>query len=302
MTRETAPPTTPGDGSERQHRPGSLPTESKRLNLGDDHQPLEQVGVLEAMRWHWQLVLIPVVLLVGIGLALGLLRAPTYTATANLSVDFGAQNPSSLSGSVTAAQALADSYARAVFATPVVGQVAHKTGSPANEVADHVSASPIPDSTVVKVSGDAGSEEAAIELANASATALTRYVGTLNGTRKGSTPVLIQFRQAESLYQDRLAHQGELATQVDANPSDQTAARELKRARVKTQVALLKKNSVGELYGASQQAYVAPLSFLSAATSASSDKLSRLQLLGFIGLVAGLAIGAALATVRANRL
>lgn len=288
MTRETAPPTT-------------LPTESKRPNLGDDHQPLEQVGVLEAMRWHWQLVLIPVVLLVGIGLALGLLRAPTYTATANLSVDFGAQNPSSLSGSVTAAQALADSYSRAVFATPVVSQVARKTGSSAGEVSDHVSASPIPDSTVVKVSGAAGSEHAAIDLANISATALTHYIGSLNGTRKGSTPALIQFRQAESLYQDRLAHQLELATHADANPSDETAQEELKRARVKTQVALLKKTSVGELYGASQEAYVAPLSFLSEATSASSDKLSRLQLLGFIGLVAGLAIGAALATVRANR-
>jgi hypothetical protein len=278
MTRETAPPTT-------------LPTESKRPNLGDDHQPLEQVGVLEAMRWHWQLVLIPVVLL----------RAPTYTATANLSVDFGAQNPSSLSGSVTAAQALADSYSRAVFATPVVSQVARKTGSSAGEVSDNVSASPIPDSTVVKVSGAAGSEGAAIDLANTSATALTHYIGSLNGTRKGSTPALIQFRQAEGLYQDRLARQLELATHADANPSDEAAQEELKRARVKTQVALLKKTSVGELYGASQEAYVAPLSFLSEATSASSDKLSRLQLLGFIGLIAGLAIGAALATVRANR-
>lgn len=302
MTQETAPSMTPGDGGESPQGPGLLPTEAKQPSLGDDHQPLEQVGVLEAMRWHWRLVLVPIVLLVGIGLALGLLRSPTYTATANLSVDFGAQNPSSLSGSVTAAQALSDSYARAVFATPVVDQVARKTGTPVGKVADQVSASPIPDSTVVKVSGEAGSEETAITLANASATALTRYVATLNGTRKGSTPVLIQFRQAESRYQDRLAQQQELAAQVDANPSDEAAAQELKRARVKTQVALLKKNSVGELYGASQQAYVAPLSFLSEATSAASDRLSRLQLLGFIGLLAGLAIGAAAATVRANRL
>ncbi|HSR94750.1 MAG TPA: hypothetical protein VLK56_07765 [Solirubrobacterales bacterium] len=302
MTPETAPPTTPGDGGESRQRPGPLPTESKRPNLGDDHQPLEQVGVLEAMRWHWQLVLIPAVLLLGVGLALGLLRAPTYTATANLSVDFGAQNPSSLSGSVTAAQALTDSYSRAVFATPVVDQVADKTGAPASEVAERVSASPIPDSTVIKVSGEAGSEEAAVKLANVSATALTRYVGTLNGTRNGTTPVLAQFRQAESVYQDRLAHQEELTGQADANPSDEAAAQELKRARVKTQVALLKKNSVGELFEASQQAYVAPLSFLSAATAASSDRLARLQLFAFIGLIAGLAIGAALATVRANRL
>jgi capsular polysaccharide biosynthesis protein len=301
MTRETAPPTTFGDGGDG-HRAGPLPTDSKRPGAGDSHQLLEQVGVLEAMRWHWPLVLIPVVLLVGIGLGLGLLRAPVYTATANLSVDFGAQNPSSLSGSVTAAQALSDSYARAVDATPVVLEVARKTGTPRGEVADHISASPIPDSTVIKVSGTAGSAQAATDFSNVSATALTRYVATLNGTRKGSVPVLAQFRQAESIYQDRLNHQLELARQVEADPSDEVAGQELQKARVKTQVALLKKNSVGELYGASQQAYVAPLRFLSEASSASSDRLSRLQLLGFIGLVAGLAIGAALATVKANRL
>lgn len=296
MTRKTPPSTAFGAG------PGQLPSETKRPSLGDDHQPLEQVGVLEAMRWHWQLVLVPVVLLLGVGLTLGLLRAPTYTATANLSVDFGAQNPSSLPGSVTAAQALADSYARAVEATPVVSEVARKTGTPPEEVADRTGASPIPDSTVVRVSGSGGSEWAAVELANLSAQALTRYIATLNGTRQGSAPVLAQFRQAESVYQDRRDRQTELVEAVEANPSDETASQELKRARVRTQVALLKKNSVAELYGASQQAYVAPLSFLSEASSASSDKIVRLQLLAFVGLVAGLAIGAGIATVRANQL
>ncbi len=299
MTREAAPSTPLG---EDRHDAGQLPTDSRRPGAGDSHQLLEQVGVLEAMRWHWRLVLIPVVLLVGAGLALGLLRAPQYTATANLSVDFGAQNPSSLSGSVTAAQALAESYARAIDATPVVLQVSRKTGTPKEQVPDRISASPIPASTVVKVSGTAGSAGDSTRLANVSATALTRYIATLNGTRQGSAPVLAQFRQAESVYQDRLDHQEELAARVEADPSDETAAGELQRARVKTQVALLKKNSVGELYGASQQAYVAPLRFLNVASSASSDRLSRLQLLGFIGLIAGLAVGAALATVKANRL
>jgi uncharacterized protein involved in exopolysaccharide biosynthesis len=299
MTREAASSTPLGE--DRQNA-GQLPTDAKRPGAGDSHQLFEQVGVLEAMRWHWRLVLIPVVLLVGAGLAFGLLRAPQYTATANLSVDFGAQNPSSLSGSVTAAQALAESYARAIDATPVVLQVSRKTGIPRDEVPEHISASPIPDSTVVKISGADESADSATRLANVSATALTRYIATLNGTRQGSAPVLAQFRQAESIYQDRLNHQEELAARVDANPSDEAAARELRDARVKTQVALLKKNSVGELYGASQQAYVAPLRFLNVASSASSDRLSRLQLLGFIGLVAGLAVGAALATVKANRL
>ena len=100
------------------------PRPKEHGGVNAERRVIEQFGVLEAMRWHWRLALLPVVLLIGAAIVVGMLRTPVYTATANLTVDFGAESPSSLPGSVTAAQALADSYSRAVQATPVVRGVA----------------------------------------------------------------------------------------------------------------------------------------------------------------------------------
>ena len=44
------------------------------------------IGVLSAVRRHWIVATLPVILLVGAAVALGLERPPRYTATANLSV------------------------------------------------------------------------------------------------------------------------------------------------------------------------------------------------------------------------
>jgi capsular polysaccharide biosynthesis protein len=258
-----------------------------------------RIGVLEAMRWHWALVLIPMILLVGTAIAVGLLRSPVYTATTTLSVGFGAENPSALPGSVSAAQALSESYSRAIEATPVTKQIAQRTGISATTVPDHVSATPIPGTTVVKVSGTADSSSGAIATANTAADSLSLYVGSLGGSKTGSPQVLVLFRRAEAAYQDRLAYESELADQVAAEPSESNELT-LKQAQVETQVALLRKQSLASVYGTSQQAYVAPLTVLSRASAASSDRTAKLELLIFIGLVAGLAIGATLATVRAN--
>jgi asparagine synthase (glutamine-hydrolysing) len=275
--------------------------DAHRSSSEPDERRLDQVGVFEAMRWYWGLVVIPVVLLVGLAVALAFIRPPVYTATTSLSIDFGAESPSSLPGSVSAAQALSDSYARAIQATSVVDEIARRTGYSPEEIPDHVSASPIPDSTIVRVTGTADSGEAATSVANIAGTSLVRYIGALNGSRTGSQPVLAQFRRAEVLYQNRLDHQLELADAAAAEPADEAVQLELKRARVQTQVALLQKQSLASVYGTSQQAYVAPLTFLNRATSSSSDRIAKLEFFVFVGLIAGLAIGAALATARANR-
>lgn len=149
------------------------------------------------------------------------------------------------------------------------------------------------------MSGSADSSAGAIAIANTASVALTLYVESLNGSRTGSPQVLALFRRAEATYQDRLARQQELADEADAEPTEGSELA-LKQAQVDTQVALLRKQSIASVYGTSQQAYVAPLTILSRATTASSDRAARLELLIFIGLVVGLALGAALATVRAN--
>jgi uncharacterized protein involved in exopolysaccharide biosynthesis len=44
------------------------------------------IGVLGALRRHWIVAILPVIVLVGVAAALGLQRTPRYTATASLSV------------------------------------------------------------------------------------------------------------------------------------------------------------------------------------------------------------------------
>lgn len=278
---------------------GDRATAGPNLDAAVEDHGSTRLGVLESMRWHWILVLIPIVVLVGAAVAIGLLRNPVYTATTTLSVGFGAENPSALPGSVTAAQALSESYSRAIEATPVQKSVARGTGASADAVAEDVSATPIPGTTVVKVSATADSSAAAIATANVAAHSLTRYVASLNGSRTGSPQVLAVFRRAEATYQERLTHQRELAETAAAEPSESNELA-LEQAQVDTQVALLRKQSIASVYGTSQQAYVAPLTVLSQASAASSDRVGKLELLIFVGLLAGFAIGAALATGRAN--
>jgi asparagine synthase (glutamine-hydrolysing) len=294
LMRETTP---------LQDRPedGAINDDAPPFAENGDHRLAPQVGVLESMRLYWWMAIAPVILLVGVAVALGLIRSPVYTATTSLSIDFGAENPSSLPGSVSAAQGLADSYARAIEATPVVREISRDGGYSPQDVPDHVSASPIPDSTIVRVSAEAGSSEDAAALANLGGAALSRYIGTLNKSRRGSAPILAQYQQAEVVYQDRLDRQLELGEEAAENPSDEALNQELKDAKVETQVAELQKQSLASAYQTSQQVYVAPLTFLNRATSGDSDRMSKLEFYIFVGLMAGLAIGAALTTIYANR-
>src|SRR4051794_35602359 len=110
MQEAKVPPEAPNEAGSG-HTPLPRPPDTATT-----HPATERLGVLEAMRWHWGLVLVPVVLFLGAAICVGLIRSPVYTATANLTVDFGAENPSALPGSVSAAQALADSYSRSIQA------------------------------------------------------------------------------------------------------------------------------------------------------------------------------------------
>jgi capsular polysaccharide biosynthesis protein len=269
-------------------------------DLHEEYQAPVRFGLLESMRWQWGLVLVPVVVLVAAAVVIGLVRSPAYTATARLNVGFGAQSPDSLPGSVSAAQALADSYSRAIDSTAVVRDAARRTSSTPQDVVDRIAATPIPTTTVIKVTGRGSSTRSATALANAGAGSLILYTNGLTGTGTGSRRVLTEFRNAEVDYQKRLDHQRALAGLAASNPTTANVIA-LKEARVSTQVARLQRDSLSQSYRGSQQAYVAPLSFLSRATSASSDRLPKLELMLFIGLVAGLTIGGALATVWANR-
>jgi hypothetical protein len=264
----------------------------------------EQIGVLEAMRWYWKMVVACVVLLTGAGIGLALVRTPVYTSTATLNVDFAAQGPTSLSGSLSAAQASAEAYARAFSATALIEQVSGKTGIDPDTVVDRVSASAIPDNTIVLIDAKGDSASAARRLANISSAALIGYVTQFAGgegrAREESSTILDRYRKISAEYNKSFAEQERLARAAKLNPTRQVQA-ELQQVKLETQVSALKRQGLFEAYTQSQGHYVAPLSYISRAATAEDDRRSKLQLLAFLGFVSGLAVGAALATLRANR-
>ena len=107
--------------------------------------------VLEALRRELPIALLPVILLVGIAVAIGLARTPEYRSEARLNVGGLNLTQQSIQGYTAAVQQLAIAYARAIDATRVVNPVARELRIPPTDVVDRVSADPIQNSPVIRV-------------------------------------------------------------------------------------------------------------------------------------------------------
>jgi capsular polysaccharide biosynthesis protein len=265
--------------------------------IGDE--PAPRYGVLESVRAYRLLAAIPVFLLVGVAAAIGILRTPTYTSEARLQVQLSASTPAALPGAATASAAYAETYARAIEARQVIVQASKKTGIPPDQVISRVSATQVPSTSVLTVSAEGDSERQTIALAEATSTALQDYTQTVKPTSSRSRQFLVDFKAATLRYQEQVREKQAAEQAFNEQP---TAAnrRAVDAATAEAQAAELRRNAIQSAYANSNQPFTAPLRMISPADSASSDRVPRLQLLLFLGLVAGLMAGAALATARAN--
>ena len=259
--------------------------------------------MLTAMRRHWFVALLPVVLFVGAAVGLGLKRTPQYTATANLSV--GAvftDNPAGISSVIQGTESLAAVYSRVIGANEVVDATKERLAGRYVVDARQVSATPIPDSPMVKVTAAAESAGEAVALVNAASAALADYATSRDRANDEAAEISDRFHSAALRYRKRLATSHERAADYEEDPTDENRrARNLAAAAADT--ALLHRDALLTKYqeaidGASS---TPPLEVFREATSASSDRYERLQLLVFTGLVGGLLAGAALALLRALR-
>ena len=260
------------------------------------------IGVLSAVRRHWIVATLPVILLVGAAVALGLERPPRYTATANLSVGrIYVNNPAGVSGVLEATQSLAAVYSRAIRSTAVQTETARRFGRDSLPASDQVSATPVPDSPLIKVSAEASSERRAVALANTASRALARYVKR-QGQSDQDAVILSRYQQAVSLYRTRVAEARELALEYELDPTPENeAARDQAKAAIS--VALLRREALRASYLNMVQgtASTPAVEVFSRATSATSDQVRMLQIMVFLGLIAGLATGIALALLRSYR-
>lgn len=250
---------------------------------GEDPTP---PNPFQALRRHPLVALLPVVLLVGAAVALGMTREPVYTAEARVAI--GNLNPGEASapGIVEANQQLASAYSRAITAESVVRPVSRQLKIPRGEVASSLSASPVPKSPLMTISAESSSEDRAIRLTEVATQALVGYVGSLGG----QTPAQ---ERALDRYQDARADVA--AAQREAGSGDDKAEAAVDAAKLRERAA--QRNYLDE----AESGGSTPITVLNRAEGAVNDRESKLRLLVVIGALAGIFVGVALATARASR-
>jgi uncharacterized protein involved in exopolysaccharide biosynthesis len=279
----------------------------QRLHLATNGQQTvlpPRIEPFTALRRHWFLALFPVALFVAGAVVLGMKRPPRYTTTANLSVGhIYVNNPAGIPSIVDATQSLAAVYSRAIHSTPVARETRRiLLKDRSGPVSGDLSATPLPDSPLIKVSAESSSESQAIALANAGATALATYVNGQVRDNGASAQLTKRYRAASLRYRQQVDMRNRLNRRYARHPTRATkAARD--RASAAADTALLQREALRASYetavqGGSSSAVVEVFSYASAAKS---DRTRKMQLFIFVGLLGGLASGTALALLRASR-
>ena len=253
------------------------------------------------MARHPFLVLTTSLLFMAIGVGFGLGRTPTYTARSIVAVGpITVKDPAAVPGIVTATQTLAEVYARTASATDVRKR-ADAALRRKGEVLHRVKSSPIPDSPLIKIEAVGTSSKGAVDAANAVSQALVEHVKAESASTDLRS-IYARFRGAALAYVRQLGVVSRLTRAYERNRSD-AARKRLDDAEADLQGDLLRRESLRKTYRDTLSASAATpgvQAFLRSRRSI-SDRNSLIQILGLIGLAAGLAVGAALATVLSNR-
>jgi capsular polysaccharide biosynthesis protein len=255
-----------------------------------------------AISRHRLLVIVCALALAAVGVAGGAARKGTYTASATLQV--GKVNPNSpgFYGFVQSASDLATAFSRAITAEPVLATIHRRLGLSAADAVGRLSAEPLPSSPAFRIVAGGPTAPAAIALANVTSAALISYEAHANTYSPESRRLLAQYRAA-SLDLARASNVAGSAAKKYASTPDAAGRRALERAQAGRAAASLRSQALASAYQLNAQSTTTRdlISLLAGATTAQSDKRSKTQLLGFIGLLGGLVIGCAIAVLYEER-
>lgn len=233
-----------------------------------------------------------------IGAAVGTKRQVTYTSSATLQV--GQVNPNSpgFLGYVQSSASLATAFSRSIDAEPVLATVQTKLGLTLGEAVARLSAEPIPQAPAFQVIATGSSERAAVGLANVAAQAVIAYEGKSNSDNPEAESLLHEYREASYRLQQVAVELGHLAQKKGASPEARARAEAAKNA------AEVRLKAVGNSYIAavtSQAPRNGLVSLLAGAAGASDNRSSKIELLGLIGVLAGIVVGCLAAVARERR-
>jgi uncharacterized protein involved in exopolysaccharide biosynthesis len=251
---------------------------------GEPRLEREPPSPFQAVLRHPFVTIFTILVFVAGAVAFGILREPVWTSEARLGVGELSPSTDSAPGIVEANQQLASAYSRAVSADRVLKPVSTELGLPKADVRSRLSASPIPESPVITVDGTGPSARQAVAIAQVGTSALVRYIRELGNRNPEAERLLTELTGARR----DLARLQKTAVVGAANPD-------------LDEVKLRVKSLEAQYLDTTQRAGATPITELNPAEAATSDRNKVLKLALVAGLLAGLAVGAALATLREVR-
>jgi capsular polysaccharide biosynthesis protein len=292
--------------------PQAIPShESERPSPGVIDPPPSRPTVGDATRRYWPLVLVAVLVLGAFGAYTGHSRKPVYTASASLSVGLLDVTTQSVPGFAVGGEVVASGYSRAVQTDGVIDPVAQRLKMTPAEVRSHVSSTPVPNSPIFTVTATAESAGSAVTLANAVSQSMIAYGRSHASTDAASARLLARYQSAvrnRNRARNRVAQlrsgssttAGSSGTASTASTASDSGS--LSQARADLEVQQLRMDTLADQYRArtSTPGNTAVLQPLVNAQGAASDRGSKTQLYGALGVLAGLCLGTALAVLLAG--
>lgn len=262
-----------------------------------------RVSVWGAVKRHPVLAIAPVVILVIVAVALGMKRSAQYTAETDLSVGHAyVGDAAGIPGVIEATQSLAAVDARAVGSDAVQSAAAQVLQSRHQRASGSLDATPIPNTPLIKVTATSSSANGAVQLSNAGAQALQDYVNGQSQAISNPQTALRLYRQASVAYQQALDASNQAKATYNRSPSDSNKSA-ADQAAATADAAQVRRDGLRATYNNLELGVASSplIETFASAQSSSSDRASRIELMAFIALLAGVAIGIALAVLRAQR-
>jgi capsular polysaccharide biosynthesis protein len=248
------------------------------------------------------LVLLPILTFLIPSLFLAYSATPTHTSEARILVGGFDPQANAVPGFVAASETLAATYARLIGTPAVVDEVAKALDLDPAQVRGHIGASPVPDSSLIRVDGTADNRRDATRFADAGAEALEKYAtGTVASTSAGQ--LLTDYQQASQDVASANVTLTRVSRALQANPNDATLIRQQASAQAAVDAAKLKADALAARYSTflENTGGSANVQVVSPATYQGDNRHSMVQLAIAASVGLGLVVGIALATLVVNQ-
>jgi capsular polysaccharide biosynthesis protein len=234
----------------------------------------------QALRRHWRVLAATIGGLSVLAIGYSVARTPDYSAQTRLAVGgLNATTPSAFTGFSSAASQLAETDSRAVQGDAVVRDVAAAMKLTPGQVRPQLSAAPIPQTPVFTVTATTKSAETSIDMSRLASEAIVREANRASDAAPGQ--LLQEYQTAERQRQQEEAR-------VAAGTASPAAHADLVAAEA--QAAAARKRYTAAIQGGSVR-----LEIIQGPAEASSDRVSKLQMMLFVAVILGFIIGSAIA-------